>query len=74
MSAAFVTTDLDRALAKLDTPTLWQRFTRAVARSRLDRTEREVARFLEQNGGRLTDDIERRILERVSGLERSGFC
>jgi hypothetical protein len=76
MSASLFTTGLDRAHPTRRDGTayrLWHRLRKVAADIRLDRTEREAARFLQENGGRLTDDIERRILDRVSGLDRGGF-
>jgi hypothetical protein len=46
---------------------------KAAAQIHLDQTEREAARFLQEHGGRLTDDIERRILDRITGFDRNGF-
>jgi hypothetical protein len=51
----------------------WDRLRKAASDFRLSRSEREVARFLQDNGGRLTDDLERRILDRISGLDQAGF-
>jgi hypothetical protein len=76
MNASLVTPDLDRTHTTRregSARRLWDRLRNAAAQIHLDRTEREAARFLQENGGRLTDDIERRILERVSGLDRGGF-
>jgi hypothetical protein len=76
MNASLVTPDLDRTLATRregSARRFWDRLRNAAAQIHLDRTEREVGRFLQENGGRLTDDIERRILDRISGVDRSGF-
>ena len=74
MSAAFVTTRLDRSDPRQATrPGVWARLRAAIAAARLDRTEREIANYIEEHGGRLTDDIERRILSRVSGFDKVGF-
>jgi len=42
---------------------LWQRFLNGIFDAN-QQAEVEVARYLEHNGGRFTDDIERRIIER----------
>jgi hypothetical protein len=76
MNASFVTHGLDRAhstSAAGNVHGLWNRLRKAAFDFRLDRSEREVARFLQENGGRLTDDLERRILDRISGLDQGGF-
>ena len=73
MSAAFVTTHLDRSPKHATRPGLWGRLRAAFAAARLERTEREIANYIEEHGGRLTDDIERRILSRVSGFDKVGF-
>ena len=53
---------------------LLRRFYDAVMDSRRRHAEREVVRFLGRTGGRLTDDIERQITERLwtSGWNRRG--
>jgi hypothetical protein len=43
---------------------LLRRIFDAIFDSRLQHAEREVVRYLERTGGRLTDDIERRITDR----------
>jgi hypothetical protein len=71
-----VTTGLDRARQVGqgdDRAGLWRRLRRAAELARLDRSERQVARFLQENGGRLTDDLERRILDRDRSFDRGGF-
>ncbi len=76
MNASFVSTGLDRSHPSRPiggTPRLWGRLRRAASKFRLARSERYIARFLQENGGRLTDDLERRILDRVSGLDQGGF-
>ncbi|MFI4997549.1 MAG: hypothetical protein ACHQAQ_17420 [Hyphomicrobiales bacterium] len=54
-------------------PGLWSRLHQAIAQGRLRRVEREIGFFIEQNGGRLTDGMERRILERVTAIDRGGL-
>ena len=46
-------------------PGLLRRFYEAVFKSRQTQAERVVAAYLESTGGRFTDDIERRITERL---------
>ena len=46
-------------------PGILRRLLGAVYISRQKQAEREVVRYLEGTGGRLTDDIERRITERL---------
>ena len=46
-------------------PGLLRRFYAAMVRSRQTQAERVVAAYLESTGGRFTDDIERRITERL---------
>ena len=49
-------------------PALLRRIFNAVYRSRQTQAEREVVAYLESTGGRFTDDIERRLTDRlVSG-------
>jgi hypothetical protein len=50
---------------------LLRRIYDAVYRSRQTQTERVVAAYLESTGGRFTDDIERRLTDRlISGTWR----
>ena len=46
-------------------PGLLRRIYDAVDRSRQKQAERVVAAYLESTGGRFTDDIERRVTERL---------
>lgn len=46
---------------------IFQRIFAAIERSEQRRTEREAARFIAAHGGRLTDDIERQLTERLTG-------
>jgi hypothetical protein len=46
-------------------PGLLRRIYEAIHRSRQTQAERVVATYLESTGGRFTDDIERRITERL---------
>ena len=44
---------------------LLRRVVRAMVESRQRQTDREIARFLAQSGGRLTDDMERRLTQHL---------
>ena len=46
-------------------PGLLRRIVRAMVESRQRQTDREIARFLAQSGGRLTDDMERRLTQHL---------
>ena len=46
-------------------PGLLRRIYDAMLRARRTQAERVVAAYLEQSGGRFTDDIERRLTERL---------
>lgn len=39
----------------------WSRFLKTVQEARMREAERQVARFIEQKGGRITDTLEREI-------------
>jgi hypothetical protein len=54
-------------------PGFWTRMRAAIVRARMRQAEREIAAYLELNGGRFTDQIERRILDRVSGIDHRGL-
>ncbi len=43
---------------------LWSRLAKAVSTARMRAADREIARFIELNGGRITDSIERKIERR----------
>jgi hypothetical protein len=47
---------------------MFQRFIKAVRESRQRAVEREVERFIRNNGGRLTDELEREISRRFGGI------
>jgi hypothetical protein len=53
-------------------PNLWSRLRNAIARARARQFEREAAAYIVANGGRLTDQLERQILDRAAGLDRRG--
>jgi hypothetical protein len=46
-------------------PGLLRRFVDALVASRLQQTEREIARYLDSTGGKFTDTVEREIEERL---------
>jgi len=75
MTAAFATDNLEAARRARQGARegLVTRLRRAAAEARLHRSEREIAAFVEQNGGRLTDQLERRILDRALGLDRASI-
>jgi hypothetical protein len=56
----------DAHLAAAPRKGLLRRFYEAVMDSRRQHAERDIARLLGRSGGRLTDDIERQITERIS--------
>ena len=43
------------------TPSFFARLLNAVHEAQTKRAEREIARFIESRGGRMTDDLERKI-------------
>lgn len=45
-------------------PGILRRIFGAIFETRQEQIEREVARFVARSGGRITDDIERRIMQR----------
>ena len=55
------------AAAEQPRPGLLSRLLQAVMTSRRIRAEAEVARFIEERGGRITDDLEREISRRFGG-------
>ena len=48
-------------------PGIWARIVNSAARSRQRRAETEIGRFLQLNGGQLTDELEREISRRFGG-------
>jgi hypothetical protein len=46
-------------------PGLLMRVVRAMVESRQRQTDRQIARFLARSGGRLTDDMERRLTQHL---------
>jgi hypothetical protein len=51
--------------AKAEKPGLLRRLANAVMKARQNQVDRELAQFLLRSGGRLTDDIERQMTERL---------
>ena len=49
---------------------LWRRAYNTIVESQQRRAEREVARYLANHGGLLTDDMEREIMQRLAGNGR----
>lgn len=45
-------------------PGFWSRLLDAIHQSRMRQAEREIALMIERGGGRLTDDLERKIERR----------
>jgi hypothetical protein len=54
-------------------PGILRRLYLAIMASRQRQTDREIARFIAQSGGRLTDDLERRIMERLTAPGWGGY-
>ena len=46
-------------------PGILRRIFGAIFETRQEQIEREVARFVARSGGRITDDIERQIMQRL---------
>ena len=65
------TATADAATAK--SPSIWARMIEAVAASRQRKAERAVERFIAQNGGQLTDDLERRISRKFGRMAGDGL-
>jgi hypothetical protein len=77
VTAASVTADLGES-NRVASPAarkhgFWRRLHNAIVESRMRQAEREIATYLDLNGGRFTDQMERRILDRVSGIDRRSF-
>jgi hypothetical protein len=56
--------------AKAPRKSLWRRFADAFVQSQQRRADREIARFLANHGGLLTDDMEREIMRRITRSDR----
>ena len=69
---AYIATHRDLAhfggerVAKSEKPTLLRRFYGALMRARQKQANRELEQYLIRSGGRLTDDIEREMNQRLS--------
>ena len=64
-SGEFVPFRSDKPAGQAGRPGLLRRIFDAIFESRMRHAERDIARYLEGNGGRLTDDIERRMTQRL---------
>lgn len=64
--AAFDTASAPRASFLANVRRIAGRIAHAIAESNDRRAKREIARFVALNGGFFTDDVERRIGERMS--------
>jgi len=51
-----------RATTKPAKAGFWQRLFKAMSNSRQSRTDRQIARFIEDRGGHLTDETERELM------------
>jgi hypothetical protein len=72
-SASFFETDRARALPAAGRRGLLGRLWDAVVTSQRLRAEREVARYIDLNGGKLTDELEREISRRFGTHAGGGF-
>ena len=73
MSALTYTNEHLDAAAPAKNParqSFWRRAYNTLVESQQRRAEREVARYLTAHGGLLTDDMEREIMQRLSGNVR----
>ena len=71
MPAAFTldtlsTRDLDASVERRGPASLLAHLVEAVRAWRRDSLEREIGDFIERRGGRITDDLERQISNRLS--------
>jgi hypothetical protein len=76
MSATFTSTHggrcascAERGATRLS---LWNYLQNALRQAHARRFEREAAAYIQAHGGRFTDQLERRILDRATGLDRLG--
>ena len=44
----------------------WQRLLKAMSNSRRSRADRQIARFIQDRGGHLTDEIERELMRQMT--------
>ena len=54
-------------------PSIWTRMIEAMAASRQRTAERAVERYIAQNGGQLTDDMERAISRKFGRMAGDGL-
>jgi hypothetical protein len=71
-SHALSPSDTSLAPASRTRPSLFARFLAAMIESRQRQAEREIARYVSLNGGKLTDDMERGIERILAGTSRDG--
>ena len=45
---------------------IWQRLLKAMSNSRRSRSDRQIARFIQDRGGHLTDEIERELMRQMT--------
>ena len=53
--------------AKAEKPGLLRRLADAVMRARQKQVDSELAQYVQRSGGRLTDDIERQMMQKLYG-------
>lgn len=66
LSPPFTSFEFDRSAARVSRPKrrLWRRIFQAMMEARQRQAEREIARYIERNGGKFTDSLERQIEHR----------
>ena len=57
--------DSTKSSPDVNKPGILQRIFGAIFETRQEQIEREVARFVARSGGRMTDDIERQIMQKL---------
>ena len=57
--------DVPAAHPVVPRPSLWRRLVGAIYESRERQVERETAAYIARTGGRLTDEVERQITDRL---------
>ena len=57
-------THIEDAPSRVKSPSIFARFFNSIKQSREQAASREIAKFIEMNGGQLTDTIEREISRR----------
>ena len=53
------------AAAKAERPGLLRRLAHAVMKARQNQVDRDLAQYLQRSGGRLTDEVERQMMEQL---------